>query len=1321
MKLYYPDQLDSFNLSRTREEANAAETSIVPSSEDILRILQALQSKVGANYSAVTTSIDYRVAQLEARPIATGLAYLNGLTSLTQTFGNVNDTNVTLSIASSQVTNKHTFTVGWSGSLAKSRMHTATAYEDEANLFTQDQQISAGKLLILQEAALGFRHALYTSGDSVYFRYDVGGTDSTMLRVGPGGLYFNGWTPLSGTVLSAGAHLYPASDAVYDLGKPSGPPFQKWRDLYLSGAVKSGSWQGTAIAVGYGGTGATSLGASLTNSGSVLDAIQPITVSSRPQFLGIGINVAPSSITSLFVKTPSLGYGLVVQKSTGATVFYMTDTEYFVQELDLTLAGPFSGTQAINFAQPDGNIRLKAPGSLLSSVTQTLPELTGYVGITDALFTVGSIPFATSGGLLSQSNSNLFWDGTNNKLGVGTSGPQARVDASGTIRATNTSTLSSGTGVEILYSTGSALGKVQVYDRSGAAFKDLHVDGLTVRMAANGTEQGRVDTTGFKAYRTTHTWPTVVGNGAHWALLSSYVRAVSPGGLIGVTGCSRASDNTGPNISTIGVAGFVINDDASQNSWGLYSDIQHETGNASFGLEVAAKNKGANRTSTSYVRGTPGVCGLWLAGGGDDAYGGAPTNPSNTAVYVVKNKHTWNKGIVFEHIALTGSDGTTGTAIAIEMAKGHTINWRGPSNIQAALIRSDVSTTGQDVGILFQNNTISIHGTTGITIANFTHQSSAVNYLGFTNSATGSALQISAQGSDSNIDLELTGKGSGILALLGMTNVSGTFRATGVSTLTSGVGVEINYSSGSSLGKIQAYDRSGSAFKDLHIDGATIRLAISSTEKVRLNSTGVSVGSTTVTSLFNVGSSAQFQINSSGVIVGGTWQGTTVAVGYGGTGVTSLSDIIGTTNQVNVSGGAARVIGGNVTLSLPQDINATASPTFDSMTLSSVAATTLLTLTNTQSVVLKSGGSGANLVGTSTNSAFEIITNNTSRVTISAGGVMTLTSALPVGSGGTGVTSLSDIIGTTNQVSVSGGAARVIGGNVTLSLPQDIHTGAGPTFDTLTLTTSLTSPIVQGSTSSAGNLTLKSTSHGTKAKILFGTSAYDEVNNFLGLGTTTPGVVTAAGRTYLTISGSTLAGVTEFITQQADASGNAVGIIQFSDINSSAADKRVAAITGNLNGSTANNRGGDLIFYTKADAASGLVERLRIMRTGNIGIGTSTFGTSAATVLGLFNGTAPSTSPADTIQVYSTDLVAGDAALHVRTETGSIFRFGTWFCLPEVASNPTTSVLSSLTQAAIYMKADKLVIAYNNGGTMTYISIPMDGATTTWTHSTSAP
>ena len=68
----------------------------------------------------------------------------------------------------------------------------------------------------------------------------------------------------------------------------------------------------------------------------------------------------------------------------------------------------------------------------------------------------------------------------------------------------------------------------------------------------------------------------------------------------------------------------------------------------------------------------------------------------------------------------------------------------------------------------------------------------------------------------------------------------------------------------------------------------------------------------------------------------------------------------------------------------------------------------------------------------------------------------------------------------------------------------------GLTRATNTITSNLSTGIadgqsVIGGTAASETLTLSSTSHATKGKIFFGTSAYDEVNNRLGVGTNTPG------------------------------------------------------------------------------------------------------------------------------------------------------------------------------------------------------------------------
>jgi hypothetical protein len=77
-------------------------------------------------------------------------------------------------------------------------------------------------------------------------------------------------------------------------------------------------------------------------------------------------------------------------------------------------------------------------------------------------------------------------------------------------------------------------------------------------------------------------------------------------------------------------------------------------------------------------------------------------------------------------------------------------------------------------------------------------------------------------------------------------------------------------------------------------------------------------------------------------------------------------------------------------------------------------------------------------------------------------------------------------------------------------------------------------------------------------------------------------------------------------------------------------------------------------IYMK-DSAGGVYLFVRADANNNIGIGTETFGTSAAGVLAQFSGTAPTTAPADTVQRWVSDRNgAGTAAEFIRTEDSGI-------------------------------------------------------------------
>lgn len=62
-----------------------------------------------------------------------------------------------------------------------------------------------------------------------------------------------------------------------------------------------------------------------------------------------------------------------------------------------------------------------------------------------------------------------------------------------------------------------------------------------------------------------------------------------------------------------------------------------------------------------------------------------------------------------------------------------------------------------------------------------------------------------------------------------------------------------------------------------------------------------------------------------------------------------------------------------------------------------------------------------------------------------------------------------------------------------------------------------------------------------------------------------------------------------------------------------------------------------------------------------------------------------------------------------------------WLVGKEFATDPGTTVLTAGADFAMYRKNDKLVFAHNVAGTINYLNIPLDGSTTTWTHSTTAP
>jgi hypothetical protein len=187
-----------------------------------------------------------------------------------------------------------------------------------------------------------------------------------------------------------------------------------------------------------------------------------------------------------------------------------------------------------------------------------------------------------------------------------------------------------------------------------------------------------------------------------------------------------------------------------------------------------------------------------------------------------------------------------------------------------------------------------------------------------------------------------------------------------------------------------------------------------------------------------------------------------------------------------------------------------------------------------------------------------------------------------------------------------------------------------------------------GGTGSGENLTLQSSSHATRGKIIFGNSAYDEVNDRLGLGTTSPG------------------------TRLDLVTGNITARSLFSSATND--------YTG-ISGGSGPNLGANMVCYGQSHATlanvilwrNATTNLMKLDGDANLSIGNIALGTSAAKVLGFEAGTAPTTAPANIGQMWVEDIngAAGYAGLHKMTETTAQKEIVVGYVIKETTGDPS--------------------------------------------------
>lgn len=131
---------------------------------------------------------------------------------------------------------------------------------------------------------------------------------------------------------------------------------------------------------------------------------------------------------------------------------------------------------------------------------------------------------------------------------------------------------------------------------------------------------------------------------------------------------------------------------------------------------------------------------------------------------------------------------------------------------------------------------------------------------------------------------------------------------------------------------------------------------------------------------------------------------------------------------------------------------------------------------------------------------------------------------------------------------------------------------------------------------------------------------------YVGIGSTSPNF--AGFTNALTIQSGTNVAV-EYASTRADADDVLIGATEANYRTNSATHNRIAGIHMSTSGSTANQRGGAIKLFTKADASTTLTERFRIGPLGQFGIGGATYGTALHALLSGGASAAPAWTALD--------------------------------------------------------------------------------------------
>jgi len=443
---------------------------------------------------------------------------------------------------------------------------------------------------------------------------------------------------------------------------------------------------------------------------------------------GSGVSSLPQ-YSLLYGSSNTISMGTLLTSSVSALVTGVTGAPQWV-----------SGASANTVLRSNGTSITFAQVALTTDVTGVLPYANGGTN-TNTSFTQGSVIFAGASGF-AQDNANLYWDDTNNRLGLGTTAPTTTLDVNGAATIRNGANVVAG-GLFVQAGTGNFVGGIVANDVN--ANVSIYTPRLSVGTSANVnglTSNTSIIVSGTQDAFNTSTGALTVAGGVGiaktlWVGNAAFVQGnLTVGGNLIVSGnVTYINSNittiddpvitigTGPNGSNLTTAdtmdrglefhyysggadryGFV----GWQNSTGKFTYIANATGNttsqiytgafgdAQFGNITIGGGINTPIPSTSTTTGAlviSGTGGIGIGGSlhvGQYAY---VTQGFNTGGTATVNALVSNTGISATTLSASGQI-TGGSLVSNSFVQGASIYSSGPISAVGAITGASLTSNG---------------------------------------------------------------------------------------------------------------------------------------------------------------------------------------------------------------------------------------------------------------------------------------------------------------------------------------------------------------------------------------------------------------------------------------------------------------------------------------------------------------------------------------------------------------------------------------------------------------------------------------------------